>query len=190
MMIAMGGTLIIVVPMNDGIVISSDKRQIIDSDKYVDGAQKIHFLNGRPDLAFFGTGNLDVGLIAHRVSDQTGMVVESTTTSIKRYDAIKVVGEFLDSISPCDLDGKLVNSISSHCKQHIELELAKDAFIPFQHHEEQFYEITLVQYKAEKKVGIIGGFKLGYDNNGNIVTVDNEVVNLPVKVVVFLWHSE
>jgi hypothetical protein len=179
MMIMTGGSLILVVPMNEGIVIAADSRQILNSF-YVDGVQKINVLESRNDVAFFGTGNLNVVNGRGSIPDRADMMAEWIKNSFLRYDIIQVVGEFLNRKPHRDLSHEYINSISAHCRQDMELELDKDRFIPFQG-SEHFCTVTLVQYKAHTKVGMIGGFDLGYDENGKLIKFDHDAVDLTRK---------
>jgi hypothetical protein len=177
MSIAMKGTLVCVVPMNRGMVISSDGRRIIDSH-YRDDVRKFHLVENRTDLAFAVAGT------AVCVEPRTGSVDinEWVKTARVQYDVPEVVGGYLANHAQLHVDQGLVEGLAAHCERDFANKLATVNLIEFQDHPELVYEAFLVQYRPDTKVGVVGWLLVQINAQGKITASAAPLSEFPQEI--------
>ena len=164
MAIRFGGTLILAVPMKDGIVVSAESRRTTERLQYRDGVRKVHSLSGRSDLVFFATGTT----LVTDPDPNNPSTNEWDHSGVIRHDVISHLREFLTTSPPDIFSEDYNNRLADHFRRHTSEALRANAFLPFRG-PELLFQVTLVQYQPALGTSNIGQFMISYDTSGNIV---------------------
>jgi hypothetical protein len=165
MIMTMGGTIICVAPTNQSMVICADSRQMMDNTHFQDNVQKIRGLENRMDLAFAMLGQRD--LYWDPTDGQE--INEWVKNAAVKFEAAEVMGAFLESHAPLEIDRDFVEELARHCKSKLEDVLAQNEVLRLQYSNgARFFQGVIVQYRRETKTGIVGFFQVGNIPNGEI----------------------
>jgi hypothetical protein len=171
MTIRIGGTLIVVAPMKNGIVVSADSLRTSTVPGVVnEDVQKIHVLADRPDLAFFVAGSVRfVPLVPDGVEPVQWMRNAPAT-----YDVVEVIRNYLAGDSPKVINPEYIELLAARCKTHITDADSRDPFLGSPETEEgeakdeELFIVAITQYISEEKRSIIGSFSIHLDAHGGI----------------------
>jgi hypothetical protein len=166
MAIRIGGTLIVVAPMKDGIVVSADSLRTTTVPGVVvkEDVQKIQVLTGRTDLAFFVAGSIRFAKSAPDGVEPNQWMRDAPIL----YDVIEVIRDYLTGDSPRVLNVEYIKLLAAHCKTHITGADNRDQILGLPEKDEEVFIAAIAQYNSEEKRSIIGFFSIRRDTHGDI----------------------
>jgi hypothetical protein len=185
MALAVGGTLIIAVPMKDGIVVSSDSRRGCGASWHIDGIQKIRFLRDRIDFAFFATNRT---LFLEKLPPNTEMT-DWYINGRKKYDVIEVINQYLSNINPVAVNESCVNQVAEYCASHLKHALASDQFIdlPQPGQSIPIYQVGLIQVNQNTRRVLGGKFVIRLAGRNEVAISDKELISLSGQEPFTYW---
>jgi hypothetical protein len=165
MTLRIGGTLIVVTPMRDGIVVSADSLQsTLVPGCFDEDVQKIRFLANRTDLAYFVAGSVR---FAPRAPDGVEPNQWMRDGPIL-YDVDEVIRDYLTGDSPEVINVQYIELLAAHCKTHITDADSSNQILGPPGTAELVFNAAITQYNPEAKRSIIGAFSICRDIHGNI----------------------
>jgi hypothetical protein len=165
MTLRIGGTLIVVAPMRDGIVTSADSLQrTLDSGCFREDVQKIHVLADRTDLAYFVAGSVKFGPRAPDGVDPNQWMRDAPII----YDVEEVTRDYLTGHSPKVINLQYIELLAAHCKTHITDADSRNQILGPPGTEDLIFTAGITQYNPAAKRSIIGSFSISRDIHGNI----------------------
>jgi hypothetical protein len=168
-----GGTLIIVAPMRNGIVVSADSLQsTLVPGRFKEDVQKIRVLADRTDLAYFVAGTVRFTPPASDGVEPNRLKPDAPI----HYDTEEDIRDYLTCHSPKVINLQYIELLAAHCKTHITDADSKHIIFGTPGTPELVFRAAIIQHNPEAKRSIVGAFSICRDIHGDIYLFNPQCV--------------
>jgi len=165
------GTLVVVIPINDGIVIAADSRSSDERNKKVfwDNADKIKFIPGNLEIAFTLTGLSKVyAPQPDSITDLSEWQEKGTTL----WNGKKIIGDFLKSYDLNQINNELLKEVGNVLTTSLEklIKTSNNKLVQFKGKEVS--QFVIIRYDPQLHRSTIATLKVKRQIQGDFVSED------------------